>query len=94
MAGHYAKPEGLAWDQYLVATRALRRGGFVVNTKRGDPKVSPWVGVAHKALGSCARLWPELGLTPSSRARLTTTPFTPGEDPFAEFDPPSVQKPQ
>jgi P27 family predicted phage terminase small subunit len=58
----------LAWDQYLVAMRALGRSGFVVETTRGDPKGSPWVDVAHKALGACCRLSPELGLTPASRA--------------------------
>ena len=55
---------------------------------------NPYIGIAHKALSNCNRPWPELGLTPTSRTRLTTTPLTPGADPFAEFDPPSIQKPQ
>lgn len=39
------------------------------------------------ALQSCIRLWTELGLTPSSRARVTTVGMpAPGGDSFSEFD--------
>jgi P27 family predicted phage terminase small subunit len=75
----------LAWSQFLAATRALRTSGLVVSTSSGD-RPSPYIGIAHKALGACNKLWPELGLTPTSRARLKATPLVPGDDPFAEFD--------
>jgi P27 family predicted phage terminase small subunit len=85
----------LEWDRYLAAVRALHAQGLVVTTKSGEMKPNPHVGVAHKAVSVCARLWAELGLTPTSRARLTTTPLSPLDDPFAEFDvPPGVTKPQ
>ena len=76
----------LQWDVYLDATRQVKKHGLVVTTKTGYPMTNPYLIIAGKALTQCNRLWPELGLTPSSRARMTTTPMTPGEDPFSEFE--------
>ena len=83
----------LELDRYLMAVRALHAGGLTVDGKWGV-RPSPYIGIATKALAACNRLWPELGLTPSARTRLSTTPLSPLDDPFAEFDPPSVNKPQ
>ena len=83
----------LELDRYLTAVRALHAGGLTVEGKWGV-RPSPYIGIATKALAACNRLWPELGLTPCSRARLSTTPLSPLDDPFAEFDPPNVHKPQ
>jgi phage terminase small subunit len=47
---------------------------------------NPYLGVATKALSACARLWPELGLTPSSRSRVKAPAAA--DDPFTEFDVP------
>ena len=53
---------------------------------------NPYLGVATKALGMCNRLWPELGLTPSSRSRVRMggpeDHGDPDERAFAEFDRP------
>jgi P27 family predicted phage terminase small subunit len=76
----------LAWDQYLDAMRGVRRDGATSGTQRGNLKVSPYIGIAYKSLSMCCKLWAELGLTPTSRARLKSTPLVPGADPFAEFD--------
>lgn len=76
----------LEWERYLTATAEVQKRGLVVTTKTGYPMTNPFLVVATQALRACNRLWPELGLTPSSRSRLTTTPLTPGDDPFSEFD--------
>jgi P27 family predicted phage terminase small subunit len=78
----------LEWGRYLEAT--IRSGGLVVTTRKGQPMISPWYRVATRALAACLKLWPELGLTPSSRSRVTAAP-APGADPFAEFD--VIEKP-
>jgi P27 family predicted phage terminase small subunit len=76
----------LEWARYLVATELVQQHGLVVTTKTGYPMTNPYLAIATKALSACSKLWPELGLTPSSRAKLTTVPMTPGDDPFREFD--------
>jgi P27 family predicted phage terminase small subunit len=79
------------WSVYQEAVAKWRALGMIVKAPSGYPMVNPYLGVANKALNQCLRLWAELGLTPSSRARVTTLPPTGVNDPFAEFDgrPPS-----
>jgi P27 family predicted phage terminase small subunit len=50
--------------------------------------VNPLLHVATKALNNCNRLWPELGLTPSSRSRVSVIDPGTEHDAFAEFDTP------
>jgi phage terminase small subunit len=50
---------------------------------------NPYLVIATKALAGCNKLWPELGLTPSSRTRVKTSPLSPADDPFAQFDLPA-----
>lgn len=80
------------WSRYLTATERLALTGMVVRSPSGYPMPNPYVGIANKTLGNCIKLWAELGLTPSSRSRVTTTPGgtypTDASDPFAEFDDP------
>lgn len=77
----------LEWARYLHATREVAAKGMVVAAPSGYPVQNPYISIATKALAGCAKLWPELGLTPSSRARLTTT-GGPADDGWAEFDTP------
>lgn len=82
----------LEWARYLDATEKTERLGLVVTTKSGYPMTNPYLSIATKALSMCSKLWPELGLTPSSRTRVHTLP--PEADAFAEFDePPRVLLP-
>jgi len=83
----------LEWDRYLDATSKVVTLGLVVQTKTGYPMTNPYVVIATKALAGCNKLWPELGLTPSGRARLTMVPPAPEDDPFAEFDLPPIGAP-
>jgi P27 family predicted phage terminase small subunit len=77
----------LEWARYLDATARIKASGLVVQTASGYPMQNPYLPIATKALAGCTKLWPELGLTPSSRSRVSTT-AAPSDDPFAEFDDP------
>jgi P27 family predicted phage terminase small subunit len=79
----------LEWDRYLDATKQVQKHGLVVTTKTGYPMTNPYLVIATKALAGCNKLWPELGLTPSSRTRVKTSPLSPADDPFAQFDLPA-----
>jgi P27 family predicted phage terminase small subunit len=86
------------WSRYLFATGKVTNSGMVVRSPSGYPMPNPYIGISNKALGNCVKLWAELGLTPSSRSRVTTTPpggsFSDDTDVFAEFDdPPTTSKP-
>lgn len=76
----------LEWDRYLAALAKVQTLGLVVNAPSGYPMTNPYLSIATRALAGCNRLWPELGLTPSSRSRLSTTTAAPGGDAFSEFD--------
>jgi P27 family predicted phage terminase small subunit len=79
----------LEWSRYLSATAEVRTKGMVIASPSGYPMVNPFVPIATKALAACTRLWPELGLTPSSRSRLKMVGGdAPPGDAFAEFDTP------
>jgi P27 family predicted phage terminase small subunit len=83
----------LEWGRYLDATTRVQTTGMVVQTPSGFPLPNPYLTIARQSLAACARLWPELGLTPSSRSRVHV-PAEPEADPFAEFDTPPHPTPQ
>jgi P27 family predicted phage terminase small subunit len=75
----------LEWARYQDALKAVTT--LVVETPSGYSMPNPYLAVANRAFQNCAKLWPELGLTPSSRSRVKALPDGSG-DPFAEFDQP------
>jgi P27 family predicted phage terminase small subunit len=79
----------LEWGRYIEATQKTLLMGLVVKAPSGYPMTNPYISIATKALAGCARLWPELGLTPSSRSRVKTDQ-PPDDDPFAEFADPRL----
>lgn len=81
----------LEWDRYIEATKKTLLLGLVVKAPSGYPMTNPYLSIATKALAGCAKLWPELGLTPSSRARVKTDGPGPGGDAFSEFDDAAAQ---
>lgn len=83
----------LEWGRYLDATERVRQSGMVVTTPSGYPMTNPYLSIATRALSACTKLWPELGLTPSSRSRISTTGVPSLDDPFAEFDTPPQTAP-
>jgi P27 family predicted phage terminase small subunit len=75
------------WSRYLEANGKIAAAGMVVKSPSGYPMPNPYIGISNKAFGNCIKLWAELGLTPSSRSRVTTAPLGSGsQDAFAEFD--------
>ena len=62
------------WSRYLEAQSKVRELGMIVKRPDGVPMVNPYLAVADRALAHCQKLWPELGLTPSGRARLSALP--------------------
>jgi P27 family predicted phage terminase small subunit len=83
----------IEYGRYLDAMARVASGGMVARSPSGYPMLNPYLSIATKALLACNKLWPELGLTPSSRSRVTTSSGAGGaDDPFAEFDapPPAV----
>lgn len=78
----------LEWARYLDAMDNVRTIGMVVKSPSGYPMTNPYLSIANRALAACTKLWPELGLTPSSRSRVVTTGEARPDDPFAEFDEP------
>lgn len=78
----------LEWSRYLFATAKIKELGLVVRAPSGYPMQNPYLAIATRALSGCNKLWPELGLTPSSRSRVRTDPPPPDDDKFAEFDVP------
>ena len=74
------------WSRYLEANRNVSTAGMVIKSPSGYPMPNPYIGIANKALGHCLRLWAELGITPSSRSRVTTAGASDIPDPFDEFD--------
>lgn len=77
----------MEWARYLDAMREVARLGLVVKAPSGYPITNPYLPIATKALAACNKLWPELGLTPSSRSRVKIAdPSAARLDDFAEFD--------
>ena len=79
----------LEWAHYEKAI--ANRLPEVVAARSGYLMPNPWIAIANKALAALVKLWVELGLTPSSRSRVSTDGPGPGGDAFSEFDePPTV----
>lgn len=76
----------LEWARYLEAMSKVQTLGLVVQAPSGYPITNPYLAIATKALANCNKLWPELGLTPSSRSRVIATAQGDQDDGFGEFD--------
>jgi len=63
------------WSRYLEAHGKVRTLGMIVKKPSGVPVTNPYLAVADRALMHCLKLWVELGLTPSSRARMSALPI-------------------
>ena len=63
----------LEWSTYLAARWQLHRHGITI-TVDGATRKSPYLAIASDALVHCQRMWTELGLTPSGRAKVARVP--------------------
>jgi P27 family predicted phage terminase small subunit len=62
------------WSRYLEAHAKVQQLGMIVKKPSGVPMINPYMSVSDRALAQCLKLWQELGLTPSSRSRLSAIP--------------------
>jgi P27 family predicted phage terminase small subunit len=62
------------WSRWTEANQNIRQLGMLIKGKDGLPVRNPFIRIANDSLKQCQRLWTELGLTPSSRARLAGIP--------------------
>ena len=68
------------WSRYLQATTQIRELGMCIEGSHGIPTPNPYLLVADRALTHCHRLWAELGLTPSGRAKACKLPTAPNPE--------------
>lgn len=68
------------WSRYIGAQRKVIAEGLCIETMKGVPIPNPYLLVADRALHHCHRLWSELGLTPSGRAKALKVPAPKGSD--------------
>jgi|TARA_R110000824_G_scaffold146487_4_gene315331 P27 family predicted phage terminase small subunit len=78
----------LEWSKYCEAMGIVRMSSMIIKTSSGYRQINPYLSVATKSLSNLNKLWPELGLTPSSRSRVQALPDNDAADPWAEFDRP------
>lgn len=71
----------LTWARIIQGERALSRDGVVVHTERGVVK-NAWTTVLNQYRSHLRSLIGELGLSPSSAARLSRPESGDDEDPF------------
>lgn len=62
------------WARYLDANGKVRQMGMIVKGAKDQPMTNPYIKISDLALHACLRLWVELGLTPSARAKLSALP--------------------
>ena len=73
-----------AWSLLVRAQEGLEHGE-VIETSTGTLIQSPYVGMVNRASDRLRKLACELGMTPSSRSRVTTTKPTESKNPFKSF---------
>lgn len=64
----------LKWAQWQALELEASRHPFIVKAPSGYPVPNPALGMANKAFALMLKAAAELGMTPSSRSRVTTTP--------------------
>lgn len=78
-----------SWSRWVEAERKLAETPTLLKTPAGYVQASPWLSIANRERELMARYMTELGLTPSSRSRLSVTvdpPRKPWEyDPAADY---------
>jgi P27 family predicted phage terminase small subunit len=77
-----------AWGRWVEAEEKLKETPPLIRTPAGYVQLSPWLTIANRERELMLRYMAELGLTPSSRTRLSVDRpggGVPEDDPLAEF---------
>lgn len=67
----------LKYAQWQALEREAARHPFIVKSPSGYPIPNPALGMANKVFGLMLKAAAELGITPSSRSRVSVTPAAP-----------------
>jgi P27 family predicted phage terminase small subunit len=73
------------WSRYVAAHAQVIALGMCIETTKAVPIPNPYLLVADRALSHCHKLWSELGLTPSGRARASKLPAAPSDKPASKW---------
>jgi len=76
----------VAWGRWVEAEKQIQQCGMVITTPNGHLAQSPYLPIANKAWAQMMKAIPELGISPSSQARVSTVGQAAEADPFAEFE--------
>ena len=68
-----------SYGRWVEAERKLKETPILLKTPAGYVQTSPWLTIANKERELMARYMAELGLTPSSRSRLSVQ-IPPGDE--------------
>ena len=74
-----------AFGMLLDTLEKLKTEGSIVIGAKGEPKQSPYFRMAESSAALVHKLAAELGLTPSSRSRLTVPPGESADEQFEAF---------
>lgn len=74
------------WATWRAAEREIVKHGMVIKGVKGIPVLSPYVGIAQRALAHLRAMLVEFGMTPAARSRVKTDPGPAPSDPFVKFD--------
>lgn len=61
----------VSWGRWVEAERELQKSGAVVMTPNKFPVQSPWLAISNRALQQMMKALAELGLSPTSQARVS-----------------------
>lgn len=61
-----------AYARWVEANESLVKYGMIVKSPGGFPMQSPWLSISNKAFEQMRAMLAEFGMTPSSRAKVTT----------------------
>jgi P27 family predicted phage terminase small subunit len=66
-----------SYGRWVEAERRLKETPMLLKTPAGYVQPSPWLAISNKSVELMHKFAAELGLSPSSRSRVTTRPFGP-----------------
>ena len=76
----------VAWGRWVEAENNLHKFGLVLTSPKGFLIQSPYVSIAHRSWSQMMKAISELGISPTSQARVSRLEAPGEEDAFARFD--------
>ena len=76
----------VAWGRWVEAETQVRESGMLITSPNGHLIQSPYLPIANKAWSQMMKAVAELGISPTSQARVSKVGESQAFDPFDEFD--------